>query len=280
MSRLPPLNLINEQVGQALSEDLGTGDLTAELLDEHVLARAHIICRQHAVICGVAWVNQVFGQLDGSIELDWRVADGDSVTPGSLLCRLQGNNRSLLSGERTALNYLQTLSATATVTRRYVEAVEGTGVTILDTRKTIPGLRVQQKYAVACGGGRNHRIGLYDAILLKENHVQIAGSIGAALKRANQIATDGVEIEVEVESLAQLDEALSAGAKRILLDNFGLKMLREAVAMNAGQARLEASGGVNLETIRSIAETGVDDISVGALTKDVRAVDLSMLFID
>ncbi len=280
MNRLPPLNLINEQVGLALSEDLGAGDLTAELLDEHVLARAHILCREDAVICGVAWVNQVFTQLDGSIELDWRVADGDAVTPGSVLCRLQGNNRSLLSGERTALNYLQTLSATATVTRRYVEAVEGTGVTILDTRKTIPGLRVQQKYAVACGGGRNHRIGLYDAILLKENHVQIAGSIGAALKRANRIATDGVEIEVEVESLAQLDEALSAGAKRILLDNFGLKMLRDAVEMNAGQARLEASGGVNLVTIRSIAETGVDDISVGALTKDVRAVDLSMLFLD
>ncbi|MEW8029473.1 MAG: carboxylating nicotinate-nucleotide diphosphorylase [Candidatus Thiodiazotropha sp.] len=280
MSRLPPLNLINEQVGLALTEDLGSGDLTAELLDERVLARAQIICREDAVICGIAWVNQVFHRLDGGIEIEWHVEDGDSVAPGTVLCMLQGNNRSLLSGERTALNYLQTLSATATITHRYVEAVEGTGVTILDTRKTIPGLRVQQKYAVACGGGQNHRMGLYDAILLKENHVQIAGSIGAALKRANQIASAGVQIEVEVESLAQLEEALAAGAKRVLLDNFELMILREAVEMNAGRARLEASGGINLETIRAIAETGVDDISVGALTKDVRAVDLSMLFID
>jgi nicotinate-nucleotide pyrophosphorylase (carboxylating) len=280
MSRLPHIDLINEQVRLALREDIGSGDLTAGLLDQRVIARAQIICRESAVICGVAWVNQVFQQLDDGIEIQWRVDDGDSVTPGSVLCVLHGNNRSLLSGERTALNYLQTLSATATLTRRYVEAVEGTGVTILDTRKTIPGLRVQQKYAVACGGGQNHRIGLYDAILLKENHIQIAGSIGAALKQANQIAPAGVEIEIEVEALAQLEEALAAGARRVLLDNFELKMLRQAVEMNAGQARLEASGGVNLETIRSIAETGVNDISVGALTKDVRAVDLSMLFID
>jgi nicotinate-nucleotide pyrophosphorylase (carboxylating) len=279
MSRLPHISLIHEQVRLALTEDLGSGDLTAGLLDQQVIARARIICREDAVICGVAWVNQVFNQLDGGIEIQWRVDDGDSVTPGSELCVLHGNNRALLSGERTALNYLQTLSATATLTRRYVKAVEGTGVTILDTRKTIPGLRVQQKYAVTCGGGQNHRIGLYDAILLKENHIQIAGSIGAALKRANQITPAGVEIEVEVESLAQLEEALAAGAKRVLLDNFELKMLRQAVEMNVGQARLEASGGVDLETIRSIAETGVDDISVGALTKDVRAVDLSMLFI-
>jgi nicotinate-nucleotide pyrophosphorylase (carboxylating) len=280
MSRLPHINLINEQVHLALTEDLGSGDLTAGLLDEHVVARAQIICRENAVICGIAWVNQVFHQLDSNIVIEWRVDDGDSVTPGTVLCLLHGNNRSLLSGERTALNYLQTLSATATQTRRYVEAVKGTGVTILDTRKTLPGLRVQQKYAVACGGGQNHRIGLYDAILLKENHVQIAGSIGAALERANQIAPAGVEIEVEVESLAQLEEALAAGAKRVLLDNFELKMLCDAVATNAGQARLEASGGVNLETIGSIAQTGVNDISVGALTKDLKAVDLSMLFIE
>jgi nicotinate-nucleotide pyrophosphorylase (carboxylating) len=279
MSKIPHISLIKEQVRLALTEDLGSGDLTAGLLDERIIARAQIISREDAVICGVAWVNQVFQQLDGGIDIQWRVHDGDSVTPGSELCVLQGNNRALLSGERTALNYLQTLSATATLTRRYVEAVEGTGVTILATRKTVPGLRVQQKYAVACGGGQNHRIGLYDAILLKENHIQIAGSIGAALKRAKQIAPAGVEIEVEVESLAQLEEALAAGAKRVLLDNFELKMLRRAVEMNAGQARLEASGGVNLETIRPIAETGVNDISVGALTKDVRAVDLSMLFI-
>jgi nicotinate-nucleotide pyrophosphorylase (carboxylating) len=280
MSGLPHINQINEQVRLALTEDLGSGDLTAGLLDEQVVARAQIICRENAVICGIAWVNQVFHQLDSKIEIEWQVDDGDSVVSGAVLCVLQGNNRSLLSGERTALKYLQTLSATATQTRRYVEAVEGTGVTILDTRKTIPGLRVQQKYAVACGGGQNHRIGLYDAILLKENHVQIAGSIGGALERANQIAPAGVEIEVEVESLAQLEEALLAGAKRVLLDNFELNMLRDAVEMNAGQARLEASGGVNLETIRSIAQTGVNDISVGALTKDLKAVDLSMLFVE
>lgn len=280
MIRLPHINLINEQVSLALAEDLGSGDLTAGLLDRQATARAHIICREAAVICGIAWVNRVFHQLDEGIDITWRVEDGDRVEPGSELCLLQGNNRSLLSAERTALNYLQTLSATATLTHRYVEAVAGTGVRILDTRKTIPGLRVQQKYAVACGGGRNHRIGLYDAILIKENHVRIAGSVSAALHRAREIAPAGVEIEVEVESLGQLEEALVGGAKRVLLDNFDLKLLREAVEMNAGQARLEASGGVNLETIRAIAETGVDDISVGALTKDVKAVDLSMLFID
>jgi nicotinate-nucleotide pyrophosphorylase (carboxylating) len=280
MNRPPLTNLIKEQVSLALAEDLGSGDLTAGLLDEQVIAQAHIICRQEAVICGIPWVDQVFHQLDERIEIIWHVEDGDRVSPGAELCRLQGNNRSLLSAERTAHNYLQTLSATATLTRRYVEAVAGTGVTILDTRKTIPGLRVQQKYAVACGGGQNHRIGLYDAILIKENHVRVAGSVGAALKQAQRIAPAGVEIEVEVESLEQFEEALSAGAKRVLLDNFELKQLREAVEMNAGRARLEASGGVNLESIGAIAETGVDDISVGALTKDLKAVDLSMLFID
>jgi nicotinate-nucleotide pyrophosphorylase (carboxylating) len=280
MNRPPLINLIKEQVSLALAEDLGSGDLTAGLLDEQVIAQANIICREEAVICGIPWVDQVFHQLDQCIEITWYVEDGDRVSPGAELCLLQGNNRSLLSAERTALNYLQTLSATATLTRRYVEAVAGTGVTILDTRKTIPGLRVQQKYAVACGGGQNHRIGLYDAILIKENHVRVAGSVGAALKLAQQIAPGGVEIEVEVESLEQLEEALSVGAKRVLLDNFDLKRLREAVEMNAGRARLEASGGVNLESISAIAETGVDDISVGALTKDVKAVDLSMLFID
>ncbi len=280
MSTLPHISLIREQVSLALAEDLGSGDLTAELLDEHVIATAHIVCRDNAVVCGIAWVDEVFHRMDERIEIEWQVEDGELVAPGTVLCELHGNNRSLLSGERTALNYLQTLSATATLTRRYVEAVKGTGVTILDTRKTIPGLRMQQKYAVVCGGGQNHRMGLYDAILLKENHVQIAGSIGAALTRANRIAPDGVEIEIEVESLAQLEEALAAGAKRVLLDNFEVKLLYEAVKLNAGRAWLEASGGVTLKTIRPIAETGVDYISVGALTKDLRAVDLSMLFID
>ncbi|MES9990504.1 MAG: carboxylating nicotinate-nucleotide diphosphorylase [Candidatus Thiodiazotropha sp.] len=279
MSGLPDTSLISEQVSLALAEDLGSGDLTAALLDQRVTARAHIVCRESAVICGSAWVNEVFRQLDSAIDIEWLVNDGDQVSCGALVCRLRGNNRSLLSGERTALNYLQTLSATATLTRRYVDAVEGTGVTILDTRKTIPGLRLQQKYAVVCGGGKNHRIGLYDAILLKENHIKIAGSIASALQQAKQIAPDGVEIETEVESLDELKEALAAGATRVLLDNFDLQMLRDAVQISAGRARLEASGGVNLETIRAIAETGVNDISVGALTKDLRAVDLSMLFV-
>jgi nicotinate-nucleotide pyrophosphorylase (carboxylating) len=279
MNGLPDSTLISRQVRLALQEDLGSGDITAGLLDPQVMAQAHIVTREDAVICGIAWVNEVFHQLDEAIEIEWLIEDGDQVSPGMVLCKLRGNNRSLLSGERTALNYLQTLSATATVTRRYVNAVKGTGATILDTRKTIPGLRIQQKYAVICGGGKNHRIGLYDAVLIKENHVQIAGSIASALARAAEIAPSGVEIEIEVESLDELEEALMAGAKRVLLDNFELKMLRAAVQMNAGRARLEASGGISLETNVHIAGTGVDDISVGALTKDVRAVDLSMLFL-
>ncbi|MCU7840178.1 MAG: carboxylating nicotinate-nucleotide diphosphorylase [Candidatus Thiodiazotropha sp. (ex Lucinoma annulata)] len=279
MNALPEKMLISEQVSQALTEDLGSGDLTAGLLDEHAIAQAKIICREKAVLCGVAWVNEVFHQLDQTVDIDWRAEDGDSISPGEILCLLGGNNRSLLSGERTALNYLQTLSATATVAHQYTEAVSGTGVKILDTRKTIPGLRLQQKYAVTCGGGHNHRVGLYDAILIKENHVRIAGSIAAALQKAKRTAPSGVSIEIEVESLHELQEALKANAERILLDNFDLKMLTEAVKLNAGQARLEASGGVNLGSVRAIAETGVDDISVGALTKDIQAVDLSMLFI-
>ncbi len=279
MKVLPDSELISRQVKLVLAEDLGSGDITAGLLDPHAIANAQIITREDAVICGVAWVNEIFHQLDKSVEIEWQVEDGDQVTSGMVLCRLHGNNRSLLSGERTALNYLQTLSATATVTRRYVTAVKGTGATILDTRKTIPGLRIQQKYAVTCGGGKNHRIGLYDAVLIKENHVQIAGSISSALVRATEIAPAGVDIEIEVETLDELEEALAAGAKRVLLDNFDLKMLCAAVEMNAGRARLEASGGISLQTIRDIAETGVDYISVGALTKDVRAVDLSMLFV-
>ncbi|MCU7892333.1 MAG: carboxylating nicotinate-nucleotide diphosphorylase [Candidatus Thiodiazotropha sp. (ex Ustalcina ferruginea)] len=279
MNALPERVLISEQVSQALTEDLGSGDLTAGLLDEHAIVHAKIICREKAVLCGVAWVNEVFHQLDQTVDIDWRAEDGDSISPGEVLCLLGGNNRSLLSGERTALNYLQTLSATATIARRYTEAVSGTGVKILDTRKTIPGLRLQQKYAVTCGGGHNHRVGLYDAILIKENHVRIAGSIAAALQKAKQTAPSGVSIEIEVESLHELQEALKANAERILLDNFDLTMLAGAVKLNAGQARLEASGGVNLGSVRAIAETGVDDISVGALTKDIQAVDLSMLFI-
>ena len=239
-----------------------------------------MIARETAVLCGQDWFDAVFRQLDAGVTVTWEAADGDAVGEDQTLCRLQGPARVLLSGERTALNFLQTLSATATRAARYVEAVAGTGARILDTRKTIPGLRLAQKYAVTCGGASNHRIGLFDAILIKENHIAAAGSIEAALAEARRLAADrgGVEIEIEVEDLAQLEAALAAGARRVLLDNFDLARLREAVRLNAGRARLEASGGVNLETVRAIAETGVDDISVGEITKDIRAVDLSMRF--
>jgi nicotinate-nucleotide pyrophosphorylase (carboxylating) len=279
MSGLPDQETIQRQVSLALAEDLGSGDLTAGLIDAQVRSQVEILCRETAVLCGTAWFDEVFRQLDTEISIDWLAKDGDRLIPAQRICRLAGNTRALLSGERTALNYLQTLSGTATLARRYADAVAGTATRILDTRKTIPGLRLQQKYAVSCGGCSNHRIGLYDAILIKENHIHAAGSILAACQAAEATAPPGVGIEVEVESLDQLAEALSAGAKRVLLDNFDLETLREAVALSNGQARLEASGGVNLETVREIALTGVDDISVGALTKDVRAVDLSMLFI-
>ncbi len=262
----------------ALDEDLGSGDRTAALIGAGAVSRVELVCREQAVLCGRAWVDEVFRQLGGEMEIDWRYSDGDLVPPGAVVCRMSGNTRSLLSGERTALNYLQTLSGTASLARRYADRVAGTGVRILDTRKTLPGLRLQQKYAVACGGCDNHRIGLYDAILIKENHIQAAGSVAAAVTAALAMAPD-IGVEVEVESLAELEQALDAGAKRVLLDNFSLEQLREAVAFNAGRARLEASGGVSFDTIREIAETGVDDISVGALTKDVTAVDLSMRFV-
>lgn len=279
MIGLPDRETLQSQVRLALEEDLGTGDLTAALIDAQVRSRVEVLCREPAVLCGTAWFDEVFRQLDPEISVEWLAKDGDRLLSAQRICHLAGNTRALLSGERTALNYLQTLSGTATLARRYADAVAGTGASILDTRKTIPGLRLQQKYAVSCGGCSNHRIGLFDAILIKENHIHAAGSIRAAVHTAETMAPPGVGIEVEVESLDQLTEALSAGAKRILLDNFDLQTLREAVALNAGRTRLEASGGVNLETVREIALTGVDDISVGALTKDVRAVDLSMLFI-
>jgi len=270
---------IGVQVGLALQEDLGSGDRTAALIPADASSRVKVISREAAVICGVAWFDEVFRQLDDAIVIDWHCRDGDRVEPDSLVCELRGNTRALLSGERSALNYLQVLSGTATLARRYADAVDGTGVRILDTRKTLPGLRLQQKYAVTCGGCDNHRIGLFDAILIKENHIKAAGSVSVAVRTALAMAPD-IEVEVEVESLAELSEALSAGARRVLLDNFSLDQLRAAVSLVGGAARLEASGGVNLSTIRAIAETGVDDISVGALTKDVVAIDLSMQFID
>ena len=275
---LPALELLQEQVRLALSEDVGSGDRTASLIPQESVSTVQVVCREEAVLCGTAWFDETFRQLDPSIHIDWSASDGDQVSPGRVLCQFRGKTRALLTAERTALNYLQTLSGTATLASRYAQAVEGTGVRVLDTRKTLPGLRLQQKYAVACGGCFNHRIGLYDAILIKENHILAAGSVAAAVKAALRDAPD-IEIEVEVESMDELQEALEAGAKRILLDNFTNEMLSEAVTYTNGRARLEASGNVSLETIRAIAETGVNDISVGALTKDVRAIDLSMRFV-
>ncbi|MCF1182803.1 carboxylating nicotinate-nucleotide diphosphorylase [Marichromatium gracile] len=268
-------SLIREQARAALAEDLGSGDVTAALLPADQQARAELITRESAVLCGRDWFEAVFHALDPAIRIDWEAADGERVAPGQRLCVITGPVRALLTGERTAMNLLQTLSGTATRTRRFADAVAGLPVAVLDTRKTLPGLRLQQKYAVRCGGGTNHRMGLHDAILIKENHILAAGSIAAAVTAAQALQT-GLEIIVEVESLAELEQALAAGAPTVLLDNFGNDQLREAVALSAGRARLEASGGVNLETIRGIAETGVDRISVGALTKDVTAVDLSM----
>ncbi len=272
---LPPLDLIAAQVRDALAEDVGTGDLTAGLLPADATARAEVITREDAVLCGRAWFDEVFRQLDPEVSIDWQARDGESVQAGQRLCGLEGRLRPLLTGERTALNYLQLLSGTATRARRYTDAVAGLPVRLLDTRKTLPGLRRQQKYAVVCGGGHNHRMGLFDAILIKENHISAAGSISAAIAAARRLA-EGVAVEIEVESLAGLREALGVGVERVLLDNFGLSELTRAVALSAGRARLEASGGIRFEQLRAIAETGVDDISIGGLTKHVEAVDLSM----
>lgn len=274
----PDLALIERQVRAALAEDVGEGDLTASLLPADQTARVELITRESAVLCGVPWFETVFRLLDPEVRLHWEAGDGERIAPGQRLCVLEGSARALLTGERTAMNYLQTLSGTATLTRRYADAVAGLPVRVLDTRKTLPGLRLQQKYAVRCGGGHNHRIGLFDAILIKENHILAAGSIPAALEAA-RTRHPGVSIEIEVESLDELEIALAAGASLVLLDNFALDDLRRAVAVTAGRAQLEASGGISLETIRAVAETGVDRISVGALTKDVRAVDLSMRFL-
>jgi nicotinate-nucleotide pyrophosphorylase (carboxylating) len=272
---------IGPGVAAALAEDVGAGDLTASLIDKEAVVGAQIIARESLVLCGEAWVDEVYRQLDENVIIDWYIGDGGHAEANDVICKLVGPARALLTGERTALNFLQTLSSTATVTAEYVAAIDGTGVKVLDTRKTIPGLRHAQKYAVTCGGGMNHRVGLFDAILIKENHIKSAGSITAALQRAADAAAD-VLVEVEVENHAGLLEALDAGAARILLDNFSLDELREAVATNASYgivgAELEASGNISLDTIRAVAETGVDYISTGAITKNIRAADLSMLF--
>lgn len=257
-----------------LAEDIGTGDITAAIIPEATYAEAEVITREDMVLCGQAWFDAVFKQLNPDIQIDWQVQDGDNVANNTLLCKLQGSARALLTGERTALNLLQTLSATATVARQYAEAVIGTNCKVLDTRKTIPALRDAQKYAVKCGGCYNHRIGLYDGVLIKENHIMAAGSIAKAVQTARELST--VAVEVEVESLEQLQEALAAAPDRIMLDNFSLDDLRTAVALTQGSVELEASGNIDLTNIRTIADTGVDFISIGALTKHIKAVDLSM----
>lgn len=270
---------IREQVRRALQEDVGDGDITAALIPPSSCGEAAVICREHAVICGQEWFEQSFHLVDDSIVIDWHVKEGESVEPNQSLCALRGPSAAILTAERTALNFLQTLSGTATAARRYADAVAGTGVEILDTRKTIPGLRRAQKYAVKCGGCSNHRIGLFDGVLIKENHIAAAGSIGEAVAQARHHAPEGLSIEVEVEDLHELREALAAGADIMLLDNMPPETLREAVEITAGKARLEASGGITIDNIREISETGVDYISVGELTKHLRATDLSLRFV-
>lgn len=272
---------IRSSVAYALAEDVGDGDLTAGLIASSALMEATIISRDAMTMAGQPWVIEVMRQVDADIEIEWQHFDGDAVAANSTLCVLRGPARAILTAERTALNFLQFLSSTATTTARYVAAVAGTGCRILDTRKTIPGQRLAQKYAVRCGGGVNHRIGLYDAILIKENHIMSAGSITAAIENARELHAE-MPLEIEVESIDELRDALSSRAERILLDNFSLPMLREAVAINRDEgdppAELEASGGLTIKDLRAVAETGVDYISVGALTKNVEAVDLSMRF--
>jgi len=273
-----PVDLISSQVKLALQEDVGQQDLTADLISIESIATANIITRENATLCGQAWCEEVFKQLDPSITIDWHFSDGDKMQENDIICSLHGPARTLLTGERTAMNFMQTLSATASIVQQYVDQVSGLAVDILDTRKTIPGLRLAQKYAVLCGGGVNHRVGLYDGILIKENHINAAGSISAAVNQARTLHTD-IAIEVEVESIDELEQALVAKADIILLDNFDTSALENAVAINHDRARLEASGNITLNNVRAIAETGVHRISIGALTKNILAIDLSMRFI-
>jgi len=272
-----PQSTIEESVHLALQEDLGDGDITAELIPEDAIALASVISRDACTLCGMDWFEEVYRQLGDEILIEWSYADGDPVEAGAVLCSLSGPARTLLTGERTALNFLQTLSATATVSSKYAQAVAGTGAVVLDTRKTIPGLRAAQKYAVACGGCRNHRMGLFDAILIKENHIIACGDIAAAVEQA-RFRNPGILVEVEVENLDEAGQALAAGADRLLLDNFDIDKMKQAVALCSGRAELEASGGITLNNIRDYALTGVDYISTGALTKDIIAIDLSMRF--
>ncbi len=272
-----PTAFIDSQVKLALLEDIGQEDLTANLIPADSTTNAALITREDATLCGTQWFESVFKQLDASISINWKAQDGDRLKANTIICELHGSARKLLTGERTAMNFLQTLSATATLSSVYADAVEGLPVQVLDTRKTIPGWRIAQKYAVKCGGCFNHRVGLYDGILIKENHIMAAGSISNAVSQAKELSAD-VLIEVEVENLSELDQALAAGADIVLLDNFDVADLKQAVSVNQGKSKLEASGGITLDNIRSIAQTGVDRISVGALTKDIKAIDLSLRF--
>ena len=269
---------IQENVNAALKEDLGRGDLTARLIPIKTRASATVITRETAVLCGTAWFEACFRKLDPKVKIGWTAKDGDNIQAGQALCKISGKARAMLSAERPALNFLQILSATATLTRRYTEAVKGARAAIMDTRKTLPGLRIAQKYAVKIGGGKNQRIGLFDGILIKDNHILAAGSISQALRQAKKLAKPGVPIQIEVENLQELEESLNTGAKLILLDNFNLEQMRKAVRITAKRAQLEASGGINLSNVRAVADAGVDRISIGSLTKDVKAIDLSMRF--
>jgi len=269
---------IKRNVAVALAEDVGNGDATAPLTPAGKPARAGVVCRQDAVVCGQPWFDACFRQLDPKADIRWVVAEGTAVKAGSRVCEVRGEARALLAAERSAINFLQTLSAVATATRRLVDATAGTRAKIVDTRKTLPGLRVAQKYAVRTGGGANHRMGLYDAMLIKENHIAAAGGVRQALAQAKKVARPGVWAQIEVENLEQLTEALDAGATMILLDNMSVNQMREAVKIAGDRAELEASGGITLDNVRAIAETGVHRISSGSLTKDVKAVDFSMRF--
>jgi len=270
---------VTADVTRALQEDVGQGDLTATLVPESRAAQARLMTRQDGVLCGIEWFNRTFDELDPDVEIFWHHKDGDEVVAGSSLCEVEGHARGMLTAERTALNFVQLLSGVATKARQYVKAIEGTRARIYDTRKTIPGMRLAQKYAVRAGGANNHRIGLYDGILIKENHIMAAGGLPRAVEHALRAAPEGTMMQVEVETLEQLREALEAGATLVLLDNFDLAKMREAVKIAGDRAELEASGGVTLQNVREIAETGVHRISVGSLTKDVQALDLSMRFI-
>lgn len=266
-------------VAIALSEDVGSGDLTGELVSSGTLVVAHVVVREDAVLCGAPWFDAVMQALDDGIIVDWQYAEGALMNANTIVCKIRAPARSLLTAERTALNFMQLLSGVATATRRYVKLIEGTSAAILDTRKTLPGLRLAQKYAVRVGGGKNQRLALYDGILVKENHIAAAAGIAPALSTAREVVANvgrDISVQIEVESLSELEQALDCGAKSVLLDNFDVAMMREAVILNRGRALLEASGGVDIATVRAIAETGVDRISIGALTKDVKAIDFSL----